>query len=82
MNPKCTLPEPMRRDALLEFNRINLDPEEERQIRNLFPHGRDLPGTVNHHCQIAGDELMHCIALSPVDRFLGHSAGINQFFGN
>ena len=37
MNPKCTLPEDLRRDALLEFDRINLDPEEERQIRNLFP---------------------------------------------
>ncbi len=37
MNPKCTLPEPMRRDALLQFDRTCLDPEEERAVRDLFP---------------------------------------------
>ena len=37
MNPKCTLPEPMQRDALLQFDRISLTGEEEQQVRNMFP---------------------------------------------
>ena len=37
MNPKCTLPEPMRREALLQFDRISLTGEEEQQIRRMFP---------------------------------------------
>ena len=37
MNPKCTLPEDMRRDALLQFDRVSLTSEEEQAARQLFP---------------------------------------------
>lgn len=37
MNPKCTLPEPLRKDALLQFDRISLTGEEEQAVRRLFP---------------------------------------------
>lgn len=37
MNPKCTLPEYLRRDALLEFDRVTLTCEEEQAARRLFP---------------------------------------------
>ena len=44
MNPKCTLPEPMRRDALLQFDRISLTWEEEQQIPVRLGHLRELFG--------------------------------------
>jgi len=37
MNPKCTLPEERRRDALLQFDRVSLSLEEEQAVRRLFP---------------------------------------------
>ncbi|MBQ6609263.1 MAG: PcfJ domain-containing protein [Oscillospiraceae bacterium] len=37
MNPKCTLPEDLRRDALLEFDRVMLTCEEEQAAKRLFP---------------------------------------------
>ena len=37
MNPKCNLPEDLRRDALLQFDRVSLTGEEEQAARRLFP---------------------------------------------
>lgn len=37
MNPKCTLPEEMRAEALAQFDGWGLSEEEERRIRALFP---------------------------------------------
>ena len=37
MNPKCTLPEEKRRDALRQFDSCWLTNDEEEQIRGMFP---------------------------------------------
>ena len=48
------------------------------QVGRLLAHGRDLPGPVDHHGKVPRDELVHDVALGPVDDFLGHRSALHE----
>ena len=48
-------------------------------IGNLGAHGGNLPAAVDHHGNVAGDKLVHHVALGPVDALFAHGAAGNQF---